>query len=142
MNSRDLRSTILPGLFGLAAPFVWVQALGYWSALASESVFRWLWVSFHVKGSVAFLLNTALETTIFAVLFGLALRALSGTVWKRPITAFCAAFLLSFFASAMLGAVSDQPHLALLSVPMVAALLFGTAVVYATLSHRAVHHDA
>jgi hypothetical protein len=131
MNRRHLRTIVLPALFGLAAPFLWANALG-WLALHYSDLYLWIWSTFGVKGAVVFYTLTVIEIIFFSVLLGVALRSLSGPALWLPAIAFSAAFLVILFAEPIwTGESYSSTHLAV----TVAALLVGTALVHTLLVH-------
>ena len=136
MNSRFLRTFILPTALGLAGPFLWVTAMGWWSLYATEPLFRWIWTTFQLKGSVVYFTSAILETISVAAIFGVTLRLLAGAQWLQAVIAFSVVFILSLLALA----VWDGDVSLLMSfAPSVAAVLVCTAVVCAALPGRPPH---
>jgi hypothetical protein len=138
MNSRFLRAVILPAALGLAGPFLWVTAMGWWSLYVTEPLFRWIWVTFQLKGNVVYFTSAILETIIVAALFGGTLHVFAGAQWLQAVIAFSVAFVLSLLAQAVW---EGDVSLLISFAPSVAAILVCTAVVCAALSGRH-SHDA
>ena len=130
MTSRHIRTIALPAVLGLAGPYLWVTASFWWTFRTSEPLFRWMWETLRLKGTVAFVVASAIETIVLAILFGLALRIVSGTPWWQPVTAFSLAFVLSLLAQAVW---NGDTNLLMYIAPNVAALLVCTALVRAAL---------
>ena len=125
-----LRRIVLPALFGLAAPFLWVSALGWLALYAYSDLYLWIWNSFGLKGAVVFHAFSVLETIFFAGLFGAVLRLLSGPAWRTPVIAFCAAFVIILLAEPIW---SGEMYFSTRIGVTVVALLVGTALVHAVL---------
>jgi multisubunit Na+/H+ antiporter MnhF subunit len=127
---QRLRAVILPALFGLVAPYLWVNALGWLALYSYEDLYLWIWDSLGVKGAVVYHMLSVIETIVFALFFGVALRFLSGPTWRKPVVAFSSGFVSILLVEAIR---SGAPHLSTSIVFGFAALLVGTVFVHAAL---------
>ena len=130
MHALNKSKYVASSLFGLFAPYLWVNALGWLVLYSYEDLYLWIWDSFGVKGAVVYHALSVIETIMFASLFGVALRLLSGPTWRQPVVAFSSGFIAILLVEAI---QSGAPHLSASIVFGFAALLVGTVFVHAAL---------
>ena len=128
MTSHHIRTIALPAVLGLAGPYLWVTTSFWWTLFTSAALFRWMWVTFSLKGTLAYFVVAAIETIVLAALFGLALRIVAGISWWQPVIAFSVAFVLSLLTEAVW---NGDTGLLVYIAPNVLALLVCTALVRA-----------
>jgi hypothetical protein len=117
----------------MTAPYLWVMAVAFWAIHVNESLVRFTWVAFGVKGPGVGVVLATIETVALGIGFGLVLRILAGVSWPLPAAIFSAAFAVSFLLEATL---RDTLEHAIYFAPHLVGLLACTSLAYAVISRR------